>query len=73
MGVIRTRVGYAGGTKADPSYHSLGDHSETVEVVYNPEVVSYESMLKVFWESHNPVNRSWSRQYMSAIFYYMLG
>ena len=37
-GVLRTRVGYAGGTKPSPTYYSLGDHTETVELDYDPEV-----------------------------------
>ncbi len=69
MGVIRTRVGYAGGTKENPTYHSLGDHTETIQVDYDPTVISYKRLLDVFWDSHDPVSHSWSRQYMSAIFY----
>jgi len=68
--VVSTRVGYAGGTTADPTYHNIGDHSETVEVVYDPAVISYEDLLEVFWNAHDPTSPSWSRQYMSAIFYY---
>ena len=69
-GVIRTRVGYAGGTKENPTYHSLGDHSETLEVDFDPTVVTYEKLLNIFWESHDPVSRSWSRQYASFIFFH---
>ncbi len=69
MGVIRTRVGYAGGAKENPTYHSLGDHTETIQVDYDPTVISYGKLLDVFWDSHDPVSPSWSRQYMSAIFY----
>jgi peptide-methionine (S)-S-oxide reductase len=68
--VLRTRVGYTGGSKKNPTYQSLGDHTETVETDYDPAVVSYEELLNVFWKSHNPLSRSWSRQYMSAIFYH---
>lgn len=39
-GVIRTRAGYAGGTKRDPSYHSLGDHTEVVHVEFDPALTS---------------------------------
>lgn len=67
-GVLRTRVGYAGGTHKDPVYHRLGDHSETIEVTYDPSMISYEQLLQVFWEGHEPTVRSWSRQYMSIIF-----
>ncbi|MBL3540223.1 MAG: peptide-methionine (S)-S-oxide reductase [Aminivibrio sp.] len=65
---MRTRVGYAGGTTADPTYDDIGDHTETVQVDYDPEKISYEQLLDVFWESHNPAARPWSVQYRSVIF-----
>ena len=68
--MIRTRVGYTGGNKENPTYYSLGDHTESIEVDYDPGVVSYADLLKVFQQGHNPGSRSWSRQYMSAIFYH---
>jgi peptide-methionine (S)-S-oxide reductase len=68
--VIRTRVGYAGGTTNNPTYHNLGDHSETVQIDYDPKIISYEELFKVFWDSHNPEEQPWSRQYMSIIFYH---
>jgi peptide-methionine (S)-S-oxide reductase len=46
----------------------LGDHTETIEVEYDPTSVSYEHLLDVFWASHNPSAAPWSRQYMSIIF-----
>lgn len=61
-------MGYAGGTKADPTYHSLGDHTETTEMDFDPSKISYEEILNVFWKSHNPCAASYSRQYMSAVF-----
>jgi len=66
--VVRTRVGYAGGTTPDPTYDDIGDHAETVQVEYDPEKISYGELLDVFWTSHNPAARSWSSQYRSAIF-----
>ena len=69
-GVVRTRVGYAGGTTANPTYHNLGDHTETVQMDYGPTVVSYEELLELFWDSHDPTAPSWSRQYMSLLFYH---
>ena len=66
--MIRTRVGYAGGTKKNPTYHALGDHTETVQMDYDPAVISYEQLLDVFWDSHDAAAPSWSRQYMSIIF-----
>jgi len=62
-------VGYAGGTKDKPSYYSLGDHTETVDLDYDPEVTDYDKLLKMFWNNHNPTINC-SRQYMSAIFYH---
>lgn len=69
-GVVRTRVGYTGGQKENPTYHNLGDHTETVEIDYDPTQISYEELLDIFWQSHNPIMPSWKRQYMSAIFYH---
>ena len=68
--MVRTRVGYAGGRKKNPTYYSLGDHTETLEIDYDPTKISYEEILNIFWESHYPDRRPWSRQYMSAIFYH---
>lgn len=65
--MVRTRVGYAGGTLVDPTYHRLGDHSESIQIDYDPEVISYEDLLAVFWSSHSPTSRPWSRQYASLI------
>lgn len=71
--MVRTRVGYAGGTKKNPTYYNLGDHTETIQIDYDPAQVSYEQLLGVFWNSHDPTRRPWSRQYMSAIFYHNEG
>jgi methionine-S-sulfoxide reductase len=60
-------VGYAGGTKKNPTYHDLGDHSESTEIDYDPSKISYSQLLDVFWSTHNPCARAYSRQYMSAI------
>jgi peptide-methionine (S)-S-oxide reductase len=66
--VVRTRVGYAGGTTADPTYRRIGDHTETLQVEFDPAVISYEQLLEVFWNDHNPCGAPWSAQYMSAVF-----
>lgn len=66
--MIRTRVGYAGGTTVNPTYRRIGDHAETIQIDYDPTVTSYQAMLDVFFDSHNACARPWSRQYMSAIF-----
>ena len=68
--MIGTRVGYAGGTKDNPSYYNLGDHSETIQIAYDPSKISLNELLDVFWDSHNPTVQSWSRQYMSIVFYH---
>lgn len=61
-------MGYAGGTKANPTYRSLGDHTETVQVDYDPSKISYDKLLSAFWTGHDPTYRNWSRQYASIIF-----
>lgn len=63
-------MGYAGGTKRNPTYHDLGDHSETVEIDYDPAKISYEQLLDVFWQEHSPTMQSWSRQYAAIVFYH---
>jgi peptide-methionine (S)-S-oxide reductase len=68
--VVRTRVGYTGGTKQNPTYYHLGDHTETVQVDYDPAQTSYERLLAVFWATHNSCAQSGVRQYMSAVFYH---
>ena len=67
--MVRTRVGYAGGTKKNPTYHSLGDHSESIQVDFDPLQISYEKLLEIFWAAHDPTARSWSRQYKAAVFF----
>ena len=67
---MRTRVGYAGGSKDNPTYRNLGDHSETIQVEYDPTQISYQELLDIFWSSHSPTARPWSRQYASIIFYH---
>jgi len=66
--VVRTRVGYAGGTLPSPTYYNLGDHAETIQIDYDPSQITYEELLQVFWQSHDATARPYSRQYMSAIF-----
>src|SRR4051812_9938825 len=57
-GVYTTAVGYSGGFTPNPSYEEVCSgrtgHNETVLVVFDPAKTSYETMLRVFWESHNP-------------------
>ncbi|OCT16599.1 peptide methionine sulfoxide reductase [Paenibacillus pectinilyticus] len=70
-GVVRTRVGYAGGTTSGPTYRNLGDHTETVELDFDPKRVSLESILELFWEHHHPpnINEYKGRQYLSLVLY----
>ncbi|MFC7075848.1 peptide-methionine (S)-S-oxide reductase MsrA [Haloarcula halophila] len=66
-GVVRTRVGYAGGTEPAPSYYSLGDHTEVVQVEYDPDVLDYPDLLDVCWRSHDPFSAARKRQYRGVI------
>ncbi|PKI57899.1 hypothetical protein CRG98_021687 [Punica granatum] len=52
-GVVRTTAGYAGGSKTNPEYRSLGNHAESVQVEYDPRLISYRQLLEVFWSSHD--------------------
>ena len=66
---MRTRVGYAGGTKRNPTYHDLGDHSETLQIEFDPAHISFEELLSLFWKAHDPTWPAQSRQYRTALFY----
>ena len=48
----------------------MGDHTETVQLDYDPQRITYAQLLDIFWKSHKPTQRSWSRQYMNAVFYH---
>jgi len=78
-GVYSTSVGYAAGSTPNPTYREvcsgLTGHNEVVRVVFDPKTVTYESLLKVFWENHDPTQgmrqgNDVGTQYRSGIYYY---
>jgi peptide-methionine (S)-S-oxide reductase len=78
-GVFTTAAGYAGGTVPDPNYKMVcsGEtgHAEVVLVVFDPNIVSYEDLLRIFWENHDPTQgmrqgNDVGTQYRSAIYTY---
>lgn len=68
-GIVRTRVGYAGGTKNDPSYHSLGDHTEVIQVDYCPDERSYRELLETVFDAHDPHHQPTKTQYQNIVFH----
>ena len=69
-GVVSTRVGYAGGDSNNPTYHNLDGHSETIQINFDLGMISYQELLDIFWDNHNPTLQAWSKQYRSIIFYH---
>ena len=73
-GVISTRVGYTGGDVLNATYRNHGTHAEAIEIVFNPEQISYRELLEFFFQIHDPttLNRQGNDigpSYRSAIFY----
>lgn len=72
----KTEVGYTGGTTVNPSYESVCSgrtrHAEAVQLTFDPKLVSYEHLLKVFWSLHSATfaNQTHGGQYRSAVFYH---
>jgi peptide-methionine (S)-S-oxide reductase len=78
-GVVSTRVGYTGGTSTDPTYEQVCSdttgHAESVQVWFDPDIVSYGELLDTFWSLHDPTSRDrqgwdFGSQYRSAIFFH---
>ena len=78
-GVIKVTSGYSGGHVNNPSYEQVCSgttgHAECLQIIYDPKVISYDELLEVFWESHDPttLNRQGNdvgTQYRSVIFYH---
>ncbi|AEH39088.1 peptide-methionine (S)-S-oxide reductase [Halopiger xanaduensis] len=67
-GVVRTRVGYAGGTKPDPSYDVIGDHTEVVQLEYDPDQLSFGNLLEWAFAEHHPYKQPKKRQYQRIVF-----
>ena len=73
-GVISTRVGYSGGDVPNATYRNHGDHAEAIEIVFDPETISYRQLLEFFFQIHDPTTKNRQgndvgRSYRSAIYY----
>ncbi len=73
-GVIETRVGYTGGDVPNATYRNHGTHAEAIEIIFDPEMISYRRILEYFFQIHDPTTRNrqgndYGSSYRSAIYY----
>jgi peptide-methionine (S)-S-oxide reductase len=73
-GVVSTRVGYTGGDVANATYRNHGTHAEAIEIVFDPDVISFRELLEFFFQIHDPTTKyrqgnDVGTSYRSAIFY----
>jgi len=68
-GVVETEVGYSGGTSTRPTHEAIGDHTEVLHLEFDPSVVSFEELLRLFWQQHDPT-ALFEQRYRSVIFYF---
>ena len=78
-GVVSTEVGYTGGKTENPTYEEVcsgtSGHAEAIQIEYNPSIITYEKLLVLFWDNHNPttINQQGpdiGEQYRSAVFFH---
>lgn len=67
--MYRTRVGYTGGTTPAPIYRDMGDHTESLQIDFDPQQISLKQVVELFWQNHSPIHSVRSRQYMAAIWF----
>lgn len=68
--MVRTRVGYTGGSKKSPTYSSLGNHTEALQVDLDPDVIGYRDLLEEIFKQHNPLRNVAQSQYRHAIWFH---
>ncbi|XP_031348800.1 peptide methionine sulfoxide reductase isoform X2 [Photinus pyralis] len=74
QGVLRTRVGYSGGKMLNPTYRNIMDHTEVIEIHYDPTAITYQQLLELFWNNHEyGLTTKIKRQYASLILYHNNG